>query len=168
MRFLLFPVIASLVFGAARADNGALLCDGTDAALLAELDEAMRTGIGYGETWDETICNQGTAVAGFAAPHPKRRPKSSGEEQFLALVMPMVAFGGLGFAVVVAAIFGFIARSKKTIVKDVPCPHCDTVLPITLDGSSIHLFCPACGKGCLLEVRGRGKDAVVHAVAGAA
>jgi hypothetical protein len=39
-------------------------CDGTDPALLHEIDEAFRTRIGYGETWDESICNQGTLVGG--------------------------------------------------------------------------------------------------------
>jgi hypothetical protein len=39
-------------------------CDGTDPAFLAEIDEAFRTRVGFGETWDESICNQGALVQG--------------------------------------------------------------------------------------------------------
>lgn len=50
---------------AADADAGwEYACDGTDEVLLEEINEAFRTGVGYGETWDGTICNQGLLVYG--------------------------------------------------------------------------------------------------------
>jgi hypothetical protein len=51
-------------------------CDGTDPALLREIDEAFRTRIGYGETWDESICNQGTLVGGGTSAMRRRRVAS--------------------------------------------------------------------------------------------
>jgi hypothetical protein len=66
MRALLLVAFTSLVGTSAIADDTAwrFQCDGTDPWLLAELDEAMRTGVGYQETWDETICNDGNVVLG--------------------------------------------------------------------------------------------------------
>jgi hypothetical protein len=55
-------------------DGWRYACDGTDAALLAEIDEAFRTRIGYGETWDESICNQGALVQGGTRALVRRRP----------------------------------------------------------------------------------------------
>jgi hypothetical protein len=48
-------------------------CDGTDAALLEEIDEAFRTRLGYGETWDDSICNQGALVGGSGSRPLRRR-----------------------------------------------------------------------------------------------
>ena len=66
MRALFFALVTTLAGFAANADDTAwrFQCDGTDPWLLAELDEAMRTGIGYQETWDESICNDGNIVLG--------------------------------------------------------------------------------------------------------
>jgi hypothetical protein len=57
-------------------DDWQYACDGTDPALLAAIDEAFRTRVGYGETWDESVCNQGALVLGDGVPlRPRvRRP----------------------------------------------------------------------------------------------
>ena len=55
-------------------DAPSFACDGTDPALLRELDEAFRTRIGFGETWDESICNQGYVVSGGTRELRRRRP----------------------------------------------------------------------------------------------
>jgi hypothetical protein len=53
-------------------------CDGTDEALLREIDEAFRTRIGYGETWDESICNRGMLlVGGGTTAAARRRPPAA-------------------------------------------------------------------------------------------
>jgi hypothetical protein len=69
-------------------------CDATDPWLLAELDEAMRTGIGYQETWDETICNDGNIVLGEGVrartpARPPVEPKTPAEA--LASTAPLAA-----------------------------------------------------------------------------
>ncbi|MBM4281736.1 MAG: hypothetical protein FJ137_13580 [Deltaproteobacteria bacterium] len=58
-------------------DDWRYACDGTDAALLAEIDEAFRSRVGYGETWDESICNQGNLVQGGTRALVRRRPAAT-------------------------------------------------------------------------------------------
>jgi hypothetical protein len=62
-------------------DDWQYACDGTDAELLAAIDEAFRTRVGYGETWDESVCNQGALVLGEGVPlRPRvRRPAPAPE-----------------------------------------------------------------------------------------
>ena len=59
-------VIAAVLLSAASAtaESWRFHCDGTDSFLLAEINEAFESGVGYGETWDETVCNQGNLVLG--------------------------------------------------------------------------------------------------------
>jgi hypothetical protein len=66
-------LLACLFLGAAsaHADSWQFQCDGTDPLLLAELEQAFESGIGYGETWDETVCNQGPMVLGDGVRLPK-------------------------------------------------------------------------------------------------
>jgi hypothetical protein len=73
---LLAAVLAVAAPAAADDTDWRFHCDGTDPWLLAELDEAMRSGVGYGETWDETVCNQGNLVLGEGVRpvKPKRDP----------------------------------------------------------------------------------------------
>ncbi|HEY1101526.1 MAG TPA: hypothetical protein VGF99_21485 [Myxococcota bacterium] len=72
---------ATLVFGAtgisstAHADDSwQYACDGTDEALIDEIKQAFEAGVGFGETWDETICNQGVMVLGEGVRRPKPPP----------------------------------------------------------------------------------------------
>jgi hypothetical protein len=58
-------------------DEWHFACDGTDPALLAEIDEAFRTRVGFGETWDESICNQGALVQGGTRAFTRRRPAAA-------------------------------------------------------------------------------------------
>lgn len=147
-------------------------CDGQDTFLLAELDEAIRTRVGYGETWDESVCDHGSlSVYGDGATErwpAFRRPRlwqPTQQDQFLALAMPVVAIGGLSLCIALAAAIAAIARLKKRIVVDVPCPSCQTDIPYSLDDGSSQLFCPSCGAPCRIDVTGQGKSAAVEAVA---
>jgi hypothetical protein len=162
-------------------------CDGTDEALLREFDEAFRTRVGYGETWDESICNQGLMVVGdgvrvgprkkkVAPPAPAAAPAAAPalpkgpptleqrmNDQFFALAIPAMAGVAGVFAIVVAALIGLFLRLKKQVVVDVACPACPTSFPFVV-GESTQLFCPACGAACRVDILWNGKLARANAV----
>ena len=80
MRFTLLAAVFAVAAPAAAGDTDwRFHCDGTDQWLLAELDEAMRSGVGYGETWDETVCSQGNLVLGEGVrpTKPRRAPDTA-------------------------------------------------------------------------------------------
>lgn len=171
VRSLVLPLFTSLTLftlcaGAARADDG-FRCDGTDPFFFDELNKAGT--LGYGETWDETLCDEGLAIYGEGAnskwrAFKQKRPYKNAEDQMLALVMPMVAMGGMAAVFLAASALAFASRMKKRVVLAVPCPACDTVLPIPLDDESARsLFCPACGAACAIDVEGKGKLATARA-----
>lgn len=143
----------------------AFRCDGTDPYFFEELQKAGR--VGYGETWDETLCNEGVEVYADGATSrwralrtPKGAQKTSNQDQMLALVMPAVAVGGMGAVFLAAAALAASARLRRRVVLEVPCPSCSASLPIAVDDvSAHHLFCPMCGAACAVDVRGRGKEA---------
>jgi hypothetical protein len=58
-------------------DGWQYACDGTDPELLAAIDEAFRTRVGYGETWDETLCNEGSLILGDGVRLHPRRPRAA-------------------------------------------------------------------------------------------
>ena len=157
---------ASLFGGEARAQEG-FRCDATDPFFFEELNKAGT--LGYGETWDETLCDEGLAVYGEGATSrwqafKQKRPYKNPEKQMLALVMPMVAFGGVAAVLLGASALAFATRMKKRVVLDVSCPACDAALPIVADDVSTHqLFCPVCGAGCAIDVQGKGKQATARA-----
>jgi hypothetical protein len=71
-------VIAIVLLSAASAtaeESWRFHCDGTDSALIAEVNAAFASGIGYGETWDETVCNQGNLILGDGVRLRKIKPK---------------------------------------------------------------------------------------------
>jgi hypothetical protein len=168
-------------------------CDGTDEALLREIDEAFRTRVGYGETWDESICNEGLMIVGdgvrtgprkkkiapapaatpavapvlpVAAPAAPRGPPTLEQrmnDQFFALAIPAMAGVAGVFAIVVAALIGLFLRLKKQVVVDVACPACPTSFPFVV-GESPQLFCPACGAACRVDILWNGKLARANAV----
>jgi hypothetical protein len=158
--------LLALTSSAAHAQEG-FRCDGTDPQFFEELKNAGT--LGYGETWDETICDEGLEVYGEGAnsrwrAFKQKRPYKNPENQMLALVMPMFAMGGLAAVLLGASALAFAARMKKRVVLAVPCPACDTVLPIPLDDESARsLFCPACGAACAVDVEGKGKTATARA-----
>jgi hypothetical protein len=150
----------------AAADEG-LRCDGTDAFFFAEMNASM---VGYGETWDETLCDEGLAIYGEGASsrwpawRRARTYKKSAEDQMLALVMPMFAIGGTGAVFLGASLVAFASRRKKRVVFAVPCPSCAAELAVALDDETARqLFCPACGVACGIDVRGAGASAIASA-----
>lgn len=156
-------------------------CDGTDPDLLDEVDEAFRSGVGYGETWDESICDEGLLsvyAEGVTSRWPAwRRPKkpvapvvplevkpapppigpdfADGEkrlnDQFFALFLPVFGAFAFAFAVAIAAIIGLFLRLRKSVVVDVTCPGCRMPIPFVV-GESLQLFCPGCGGACRVDL----------------
>lgn len=170
---LAVALFAALFGGAARADEpvrsqDGFRCDGTDPLFFEEMKKAGT--LGYGETWDETICDEGLAIYGegatsrWSAFKQKRPYRASGEKQMLALVMPMIAVGGVAAVLLGASALAFASRLKKRVILDVACPACDAELPVAADDKSGHqLFCPVCGAGCAIDVQGKGKHATARA-----
>jgi hypothetical protein len=178
-------LVAAAVFAVpAAADAGAgdvakpdlYDCDGTDELLLKEIDAAFESGIGFGETWDETVCEEGLlSVYAEGAngrwpdlrrktpPKPKLPQKPvlsiaearAAEDNFFALAMPIFGLGAVGFASVIAAVIGLFLRLRKVVRLDVPCPVCRTELPFIV-GESANLFCPRCGGACRVDVKKQG------------
>ena len=171
-------------------DGWQYACDGTDEFLLAEVDEAFRTGIGFGETWDENVCDEGllsvyaNSAAGRATARwpawrkPKvepapRAPMLSAEaalakrmeDQFFALAMPMFGAVAFAFAAAIAALISVFLRLRKQIVIDVACPNpaCKTALPFVV-GDALSIFCPRCGGACRVDLHGSGKATTATAV----
>lgn len=167
-------------------------CDGTDEFLLAEIDEAFRSGVGFGETWDGSVCDEGLLnvyAEGVAARWPefKKKPKVAPagaveaprqpmlsaeaalakrmEDQFFALAMPIFGAVAFAFAAAVAALIGVFLRLRKQIVIDVTCPNmaCKTALPFIV-GDSKQIFCPRCGGACRVDLHGTGKQTTGTAV----
>lgn len=157
-------------------------CDGQDEFLLREIDEAFKSGIGLGETWDETVCEEGLlSVYAEGAnrrwpdlrrrPLPPKKPKApdktpeelKADNQFFALAMPIFAVGACGFTLAMAALIGVFLRLRKQIVLDVACPTCKTPVPFIV-GERPHLFCPRCGGACRVDVTGVGKATTATAI----
>lgn len=150
--------------GEALADGDGFRCDGTDPFFFEELNKAGL--VGYGETWDESICDEGLPIYGEGAgsrwkAFKVKRPRGkSAEDQMLALVVPMVAFGGFAAVFAASSLLAFASRLKKRVVLAVPCPACDAELAIALDDEAgRQLFCPSCGAACGIDVVGKGKGA---------
>jgi hypothetical protein len=167
MRVLL-AVGACALATPALADD--LRCDGTDEALFDELHKAESGDhVGYGETWDEHVCDDGAEIYAEGADgrwknmRTKRSRVVSDEDQMLALVMPMAAVGGLGAIFAAAAALAAVMRLRRRHVVEVACPACDASLPIAVDDKLAHqLFCPMCGEACRVEVTGSGKNATAR------
>lgn len=159
-------------------------CDGEDEFLLKEIDEAFKSGVGFGETWDETVCEEGLLdvyAEGATSRWPAyKRPKKplppapapltvdeaaaqKANDQFFALAMPIFGFGAFALAVAIAAVIGVFLRLRKQIVLDVACPGCKTALPFVV-GESPQLFCPRCGGACRVDVELKGKLSTATAI----
>lgn len=159
-------------------------CDGTDELLLKEIDAAFESGIGFGETWDETVCEEGLLsvyAEGANGRWPDLRRKTppkptlpqkpvlsiaearAAEDNFFALAMPIFGLGAVGFASVIAAVIGLFLRLRKVVRLDVPCPACRTELPFIV-GESANLFCPRCGGACRVDVKKQGATFSASAV----
>ncbi len=180
-------------------------CDATDEFFIAELDAAMRDGVGYGETWDETVCNQGNLVLGAgvkrftkapqvaaddadvlaagalvadgavaatsavadapaAAPSAKLTPlQQKMQDQYFALFIPAFGFLAASFCMMVAGLAIFLARRKKQVVVAVDCPACSMSIPFVV-GDDSHIFCPACGAACRVDVEQQGDAHLAAAV----
>ena len=164
-------IASGLVGPAAAADAGAALhCDGTDPQLFEEMENNGT--LGYGETWDEHVCDEGYDTFAEGADgrwRNMRTPRSkqvSQEDQMLALVMPVAAVGGLGAIFLGAAALAAVTRMKKRVILEVACPACAAPLPIPVDDVSAQsLFCPMCGAACRVEVTGKGADAKARVLA---
>ena len=161
--------------GAALAgdDGSAFHCDGTDASLFLERQEAGW--VGYGETWDHETCAEGatTIYAPGARQWADMRPKWSLaarpkiDVEMYATVFPVVAFGGLAFIFGAAWLAAFVQRRRRVRTATLACPSCATEMPVHLDDPALrNLFCPACGATCV--VVDERADARGPATAGAA
>ena len=64
---------------------------------------------------------------------------------------------------IVAGIAIFVLRRRKQIVVAVDCPACRTGIPFVV-GESTHIFCPACGAACRVDVEVQGDQALAAAV----
>lgn len=141
-------------------------CDGTDGFFFAEMEKAGT--VGYGETWDSRICDEGVAVyaegatSKWAAFKRPRRPATK-DEQALALVLPITVGGGLALIFGTAAALSLAGRLKRRLVLEAPCPSCSAPLPVEAGESGTQLFCPMCGAACAITIQGRGKTAHAHA-----
>ena len=195
-------LLAIAVVGATsvHAEGWHFQCDGSDPDLIAEIDAAFESGIGYGETWDETICNQGLMVLGdgvrtteqvaaararaearreataaefraaaakadaVEAAKPKLSPlQQKMEDQFFALFIPVFAFFGAAFAILLATVIVIFMRTRKQIVVEVGCPTCKMSIPFVV-GESPQLFCPACGGACRVSIEMQGKTPLAMAI----
>ncbi len=199
----LLVVVAAWALPAAADAGWRHHCDATDEFFIAELDEALRDGVGYGETWDETVCNHGnlvlgagvrrfmpapgldkddadvvaagalvadSAVAAVAAvpdrvvTAPKLTPmQQKMQDQYFALFIPAFAFLATSFCMLVAGIAIFLIRKKKQVVLAVDCPACATNIPFVV-GEDVHIFCPACGAACRVDVEQQGSMHLAAAV----
>ncbi len=169
---VLFAMVASSARAAdvpftAPPPTRAFKCDGTDAFFFDELNKAGT--VGYGETWDAHVCDDGAevyaagATAKWRAFRPRPQLRATPEEQAMALVLPLVVFGGLGAVALAAAAIAFAARLRRLPAVMATCPACAAQLPIEPDaGVRQHLFCPMCGAPCSVQLSGRGKAAQAH------
>jgi len=138
-------------------------CDGQDAFFFRELEAAGT--VGYGETWDSHICDEGVSIyaPGVTSRWPdwKAKPRApTKEEQMYAMLMPVVAMGLFVACFGLAALIALVARTRRDVVLAVPCPKCSAELPIAVgDQSARAMFCPMCGAACAIDVRGRGRSA---------
>lgn len=164
----LWLVVVAIAATPARAEHGpngprwTYRCDGTDPFFFEEMKKAGA--VGYGETWDHTVCDQGVEVyaqgttsrSGWRAFRPRPR-KLTDDQEFYASLMPMAGAASLGVVAAAAGIMALLSRrSRRTRVVDAPCPGCATMLPIVVEDKSTHsLFCPVCGTGCRADVQGR-------------
>lgn len=148
--------------------RSAFRCDGTDPFFFAELDRAQADMVGYGETWDERICDEGAEIYAEGSTSKwrafkRKRIRATDDEQALALVLPMVSFGGLAAVALAAAALALAARLRRIVVLQAPCPACEAELPIESHEHTEHMFCPMCGAPCIVEVQGKGKLATATA-----
>lgn len=151
--------------GAPTAASRPFRCDGTDGFFFDELQRAGK--VGYGETWDATVCDEGAAVyaegdARLRSVKRTRRPATK-DEQALAMVVPLTVGGGLTFIVGAAAVLGWLGRLRRRVVLEAPCPACSAALPVEAGEGGTQLFCPMCGAACAIVIQGRGRAASAHA-----
>ena len=156
------PAVASEPY-VKTAPARAFRCDGTDEAFFEELKNAGA--VGYGETWDETICDEGVEIYAEGASSRwkawRRKPslQRNAEEQALALVLPLVGFGSIAAVLLGAAAVAAAGRLRRQTVLTAACPACASELPIRADaGRTQHLFCPMCGAPCSVHIEGKGAD----------
>ena len=140
-------------------------CDGTDTFFFRELQQAGT--VGYGESWDASICDEGVAVyaegdARLRAVKRTRRPATK-DEQALAMVVPLTVGGGLTVILGAAALLGFVTRLRRRVVLEAPCPACAAPLPVEAGEHGTQLFCPMCGAACAIAIQGQGRTASAHA-----
>jgi hypothetical protein len=142
-------------------DVSGFRCDGTDPFFFDELQRAQADRVGYGETWDERTCDEGAEIYAEGSTSQwralkRKKIRATDEEQALALVLPMVSFGGLAAVALAAAVLALAARLRRVSVLQAPCPACGAELPVEAREHTEHMFCPMCGAPCIVEVRGKG------------
>jgi hypothetical protein len=157
---------ASSAVADTEVEVAATACDGTDPFLLAEIDHAFETRIGYGETWDEHICDQNTlsvygegANTKWSAYRTRRARTHDDQKQFFALVTPFISVAMMMLAVVVAMVASVVFKQRKSLVADVECPHCSLLMPVDANDGARQMFCPSCGQPMTIVIVGTGKQA---------
>jgi hypothetical protein len=135
----------------AFADEG-FRCPGDDPFFFEEMRSAGW--VGYGETWDLTICDQGvpvyaegatTAWPDFRLRRPARPPIDEKDILFYATILPYALFGGLAFVFGAAWLIALVQGRKRTPFAMVACGACGVRVPIT--AREVGVFCPSCGTG---------------------
>ncbi len=189
MRVLLVVTVGLVASAAGAVPDAAppnsewrFACDGTDPELLEEVDAAFRSGLGYGETWDESICDEGLLAVyseGVTSRWPayRRPPKPSVPVVARAVAEPapppigpdfatgekrlndqffalfLPVFGAGAFALAVA-IAAVIGLFLRLRKTIVIDVACPGCrMPIPfVVGESAHLFCPGCGGACRVDL----------------
>jgi hypothetical protein len=143
-------------------------CDGTDEAFFEEMKAAGT--VGYGETWDASICDEGVeiyaegATSRWKAFRKRATWKRDAEEQALALVLPLVGFGSIAAVLLGAAAVAAATRLRRVPTLTAACPACASGLPISVENGRLqHLFCPMCGAPCSVHIEGKGDEMVAEA-----
>ncbi len=130
-------------------------CDGDDPFFMRELQDAPL--LGLGETWDASLCDQGLRVKsnmttgdlpdfGLMPKVILPLPTSRFETRFYSSVVPVVSFGSLFVAVIIAAILYLLSRRKEPLAGQATCTACQAKYTLVRGDPLLrNQFCPACG-----------------------
>jgi predicted RNA-binding Zn-ribbon protein involved in translation (DUF1610 family) len=173
-RTTLTAVFVALVSGAGSAfaegnvriepssTTAGLRCPGDNPAYFDEIQE--NGWVGFGETWDFDVCDDGVAIYAEGANRRWRamRPKlanrptmppspiDAADILFYSTALPYGAFGTLGLVFVIAWIVSLLQRKKQAPTVVVTCTGCHRGVPVRPEEGGV--FCPACGTVALVDI----------------
>ena len=139
-----------------------LRCPGDNPAYFDEIQE--NGWVGFGETWDFDVCDDGVAIYAEGANRRWRamRPKlanrpampaspiDAADILFYSTALPYGAFGTLGLVFVIAWIVSLLQRKKQAPTVVVTCTGCHRGVPVRPEEGGV--FCPACGTVALVDI----------------